>query len=154
MVRSGAGEKQGRINLIGLASYLCALAVAMLLAGGFGGPWQRSGVTKVYRPYLVLELPVPSEGVYAGSLAGTGEPEEPHRGLMKRRRLNREEYLALLRQHPWEEEHLTFRQGGRRYEIYYVPAGGEVTQVPIPVGYGYSISGNGEDGFVAAVWKR
>lgn len=149
--KRGRGKAAGGIAAV---SYLCALAVAMLLAAGFGGPWRYSGVTKVYRPYLVLELPVPTEQVHSGGLTAAGSPDAVQQALMDRKKLDRAGVVALVREHPWEEDHLIFRYRGKKYELYFVAARGETTQVPIPVGYDYSISGNDEDGFVAAVWKR
>ena len=73
---------------------------------------------------------------------------------MERRGLDREEYLSLLRQYTWEGEHLTFRWKGTKYQLYYVPAKRTTTPVPIPAGHGYTISGNDEDGFIAAVWEK
>lgn len=136
-------------------AYLCAVLVALALCGaiGPGGLWRRSGLRKEYRSYLVLELPVPEEGIDQGPLAGDGTELPPiHQELMKRRRLSLPEYIDWLRRYPWEGSHLKRSLDGARYEVYYVPAGEEATRVPIPVGYEYFLSGNGEDGFIVTVW--
>ena len=154
--REARGGREGRAARgISVISYLCALTMAVLLAAEVWGPWRHSGVTKVYLPYPVRELPVPSEGIHSGSLTASAEdPGIPHAPLMERRGLDREEYLSLLRQYTWEGEHLTFRWKGTKYQLYYVPAKRTTTPVPIPAGHGYTISGNDEDGFIAAVWEK
>lgn len=136
-------------------SYLCALVFAAVLVRGFApGVLSRGkGLERKYLPYLVLELSVDSEGVFQGDLLD-GEPGEPHEVLRKRQGLEPGEYLRWLEQWSWEGEHLTRRVRGTEYEIYCVPAAGEVTRVPIPVGYDYRISGNGADRFVVTVWKK
>lgn len=136
-------------------SYLCALLFAIVLVGRFApGVFSRgSGLERRYLPYLVLELPVRSERVFSGALV-EGEAGVPHDALMRKQGLEAGEYLRWLERWSWEGEHLTRRVRGREYEIYCVPAAGEVTQVPIPVGYDYAISGNGADGFVVTVWKK
>lgn len=139
-------------------SYLCALAAALLLCGaiGPGKLWRRSGIRKVYRPYYVLELPLPREAAAQGPLAVPGEELPPvHQKLMKQKRKETpEEYAGWLRDYPWEGEHLTARLDGTEYEIYFVPAApGEITRVPIPVGYEYTVSGNGADGFIVTAGK-
>lgn len=138
-------------------AYLFAVLMALALCGaiGPGGLWRRSGVQRVYRPYLVLELPVSGERITQGALAGDGtEIPPPHQKLMQGRRLSLPEYIDWLRRYPWEESHRKVRLDGVRYEIYYVSAGEETTRVPIPVGYEYHLSGNGEDGFVVTVWEE
>ena len=117
-------------------SYLCTLLFAIVLVGRFApGVFSRgSGLERRYLPYLVLELPVRSERVFSGALV-EGEAGVPHDALMRKQGLEAGEYLRWLERWSWEGEHLTRRVRGREYEIYCVPAAGEVTQVPIPVGY-------------------
>lgn len=138
-------------------SYLFAVLMAMALCGtiGPGGLWRRSGLRKEYRSYLVLELPVSRERLAQGPLAGDGTELPPlHRRLMERRRLSLPEYTEWLKRYTWEGGRRKVRLDGARYEIYFVPAGEEATRVPIPVGYEYSLSGNGEDGFIVTIWEE
>lgn len=137
-------------------AYLSAVLVALALCGaiGPGGLWRRSGLRKEYVPYLVLELPVSREGIAQGVLAEEGgELPPPHEKLMESRRLSLPEYAGWLRGYSWEGSHLKASQDGVRYQVYYVPAGEETTRVPIPVGYEYILSGNGEDGFIVTIWE-
>lgn len=138
-----------------VVSYFCAFLAALLLCGviGPGRMWRRTGLQKEYRPYLVLELPVAREEIARGPLAGDGEEiPAPHREQMEKRKLSREEYVRWLRAYPWEGDHLTVRQDGVKYEVYFIPAGEGTTRVPVPVGYVYILSGDGEDGFIVTVW--
>ena len=68
-----------------------------------------------------------------------------------------EEYIDLLRKsYKYEDNHLNVTDDdGNRYEIFYVPSddGSETTQVPVPSGYRYDISGNNSDGFIVTVHK-
>jgi len=140
------------------ASYFFALAfAAVVLRAAAPEGFYRSGLEKKHLPYLVLELPVDSAGVTEGPLAGIlagGDPGSPHDTLMKKQKAAGEEYLRWLRQWSWEGEHLVRRVKGTEYEIYWVPAAPETTQVPIPVGYDYSISGDGSGGFIVTAHKR
>lgn len=158
--RGGAAvenRKSGGRSFTALA-YLCALAMALFLRGAVthgARPWHRGGLQKEYRPYLVLELPVSREGVARGPLAGEpGELPPPHQRQLERRKKTLPEYVRWLRGYPWEGDHLRVRQDGVNYEVYYIPAGEGTTRVPIPVGYEYLLSGDGEDGFIVTVWKR
>ena len=139
-------------------SYLCAFALALVLCRGFapGGRWHRNGpgLRRERRPYLVLELPVAWEDTALGPLAGTGEElPSPHRQLIRRHGPDLWEYTQWLRRYPWEGEHLEVRQWGDSYEVYFVPATPGTTRVPVPVGYDYTLSGDGESGFIVTVSK-
>lgn len=147
-------------NGITALSYLFALLFALLLVRTLvpSLPYQSAGVRRVKVPYLTLELPLSSGQVTEGPLAQAVRGEEadlglPHTAVMKRQKLTAAEYAHWLRDWPWEGEHFTCRAEGVRYEIYFVRAGPEVTRVPIPAGYGYTVTGNGTDGFVVAAHK-
>ena len=65
-----------------------------------------------------------------------------------------EEYTDLLRtKYTYDGEHLQYSDGSTNYEIYFVPSddGADTTNVPVPSGYDYAISGNNVDGFVVTV---
>ncbi|MDO4863161.1 MAG: M15 family metallopeptidase [Ruminococcus sp.] len=68
-----------------------------------------------------------------------------------------EEYIDLLRdKYTYEGEHLEVTDDdGAHYEIFYVPSddGSETTNVPVPSGCRYDISGNNSDGFIVTVHK-
>lgn len=149
-------------GLLTALSYLFALIFALIVVRLFapGLPYKSAGVHRVKVPYLTLELPLASAGAAEGPLARAVQGEEdaglglPHTAVMKRRRLTPGEYARWVKDWPWEGEHLFWRAEGVRYEIYFVPTAGETTRIPIPAGYGYTVTGNGSDGFVVAVWQR
>lgn len=64
-----------------------------------------------------------------------------------------EEYIELLKQYPFENEHLfaTDKETNTQYEIYYVPMEGDKLQIPVPATEEYTISGNNVDGFIITV---
>lgn len=72
----------------------------------------------------------------------------PHAALMREKGLCLEEYVEYLKEFPFSGEHLKTRQGDTDYEIYYVPAEETDTQIPVPEGDTYRISGNNVDGFI------
>ena len=94
------------------------------------------------------------EDTALGPLAGNGEElPSPHRQLIRRHGPDLWEYTQWLRRYPWEGEHLEVRQWGDSYEVYFVPATPGTTRVPVPVGYDYTLSGDGESGFIVTVSK-
>ena len=79
---------------------------------------------------------------------------EPHAQYMKTNDLCLEEYLALVREHPWDKEHLSIEVKGIIYEIYYVKAGATATtDIPYLNGTDPIISGDNMNGFVVACAK-
>ncbi len=81
----------------------------------------------------------------------------PHATYMTKNDLCLEEYIDLLRKdHPYEGEHLEITDDdGASYEVYFYPSddGSETTNIPVPTGYRYEISGNNVDGFIVTVHK-
>ncbi len=78
----------------------------------------------------------------------------PHAYYMDSENLCLEEYIELLREeYNYNGTHLAFDcDDGKRYEIYYVPVSdGEKTDIIVPVGYDYSVSGDNIGGFVVTV---
>lgn len=152
--RSSPGNGKG--NVFTVLAYLSAVLVAMALCGaiGPGGLWRHSGVRREYRSYMVLELPVPRERLGSGPLAAEGrEIPPPHEKLMERSGLSLPEYTAWLRGYSWEGLRRRVRQDGVRYQIYFVPAEVGITRIPIPVGYQYTLSGDGQEGFIVTIWE-
>lgn len=79
-----------------------------------------------------------------------------HAYYMTKNDLCMEEYIDLLKKHPYDGEHLEFSDdSGNSYEIYFVASddGAETTSVPVPTGLDYDISGNNVDGFIVTVHK-
>lgn len=77
----------------------------------------------------------------------------PHAVYMAENDLALEEYHLLLKNYSFAEDNrLKVSTGGHDYEIYYVamtdPTG---TQVPIPTGASYTVSGNNADGFIVTL---
>lgn len=80
----------------------------------------------------------------------------PHAYYIKENGLCFEEYIDLIRNHPYDGEHLEFSDStGASYEIYFVASddGAETTAVPVPASLKYEISGNNIDGFIVTVYK-
>ncbi|MCM1529233.1 MAG: M15 family metallopeptidase [Alistipes sp.] len=81
----------------------------------------------------------------------------PHATYMTKNDLCLEEYIDLLRtDHSYDSEHLEITDDqGAAYEVYFYPSddGAETTNVPVPSGYEYDISGNNVDGFIVTVYK-
>ena len=78
----------------------------------------------------------------------------PHAFFMKQNDLCLEEYIELLKQYPYEGEHLNVTNSdGKIYEIYFYPADTEYTStmVPVPNGLDYTVCGNNADGFIVTV---
>lgn len=81
----------------------------------------------------------------------------PHAYYMVKNNLCMEEYISQLSQYVYGEHHLEFSgDNGIDYEVYYVPAdmGADSTNVPVPAGKKYDISGNNIDGFIVTLYKR
>lgn len=73
----------------------------------------------------------------------------PHAYVMNEKSLCLEEYIEFLKDYSFDKEHLNVTdKQNNRYEIYYVKAQGERTQVPVPKEGEYTISGNNQDGFI------
>lgn len=83
----------------------------------------------------------------------------PHAIYMKEHNLCLEEYVALLKNYPYEGTHLQITANGALYEVYYIPASdlgteNAVTTLPIPHDSAtdkpceYTYSGNNTDGFI------
>ena len=77
----------------------------------------------------------------------------PHAYVIAQNNWCLEEYTASIRdEHPIDGEHLIVEDDmGGKYEIYYVKATGELTDVRVPADKPYTISGNNVDGFVVTV---
>ncbi len=77
---------------------------------------------------------------------------KPHAIVMTEQHLCLEEYIEYIKQYPVDEGHLQVTDGdGVTYEIYYVPAEGESTDVFVPKDKEYQVSGNNVDGFIVTV---
>ena len=76
----------------------------------------------------------------------------PHAAVMKQENLCLEEYLEYVRSFPYSGEHLKVTVDSVSYEIFYVEGmPGGTTNVPIPDGYAYNVSGDNIGGFIVAV---
>ena len=71
---------------------------------------------------------------------------KPHAAYMKENNLCLEEYLDLLRRHPWDGEHLVFD----KFEIYFCSG----RTVYVQEGWQFTVSGINGDGFVVAAWQN
>ncbi len=78
----------------------------------------------------------------------------PHAYFMKSGRLCLEEYMQMLKEYPYDGEHLRITDyDGKIYEVYYYAASEDfaTTMVPVPADLDYTISGNNTDGFIITV---
>lgn len=77
---------------------------------------------------------------------------KPHAYYMVTNNLCFEEYIELLRGYTFDGKHLEITDDeGYHWEIYFVPAVSETTQVPVPKNTPYEISGNNVDGFIVTM---
>lgn len=77
-----------------------------------------------------------------------------HAYYMMQNDLCLEEYLELLRNYPYDGEHLQITDyDGKLYEVFWYPADivNQTTMLPVPGGLNYTISGNNTDGFIVIV---
>lgn len=80
----------------------------------------------------------------------------PHAYYMYVNGICLEEYAELLKNYPYEGEHLKFSdENGTEYEIYFVPSddSADNTIIPVPSSLKYDISGNNDDGFIVTVYS-
>lgn len=76
----------------------------------------------------------------------------PHSELMRESGLTLEEYTDYVKRFSCNDPCLRVVRGGREYEIFYVPVKpGRRTDVEVPDGTPYGISGNNEAGFVVTL---
>lgn len=76
----------------------------------------------------------------------------PHACLMNRYGFCLEEYIEFIRRFPFDGTHLFVKESVETIEIYFVPAIGSVTMIPLPAGKRSRISGNNRDGFIVTVF--
>lgn len=72
----------------------------------------------------------------------------PHSKIMVEKNLCYEEYIDYLKDYEFNKQHLKVSTGNKNYEIYYIKAEADITQVPVPKNNTYTISGNNVDGFI------
>lgn len=74
-----------------------------------------------------------------------------HAAIMEEKGFCLEEYIDFLRKYPFDGDHLKTTVDGKDYEIYFVSASGDTTEVPVPKDKEYTVSGNNVDGFIVTV---
>lgn len=78
----------------------------------------------------------------------------PHALIMEERGLCLEEYLELLRDHPWGRDPLLCRAQGMEAEVSFLPAGdGGAARLSRVEDWPCSVSGNNSDGFIVTQWN-
>ncbi len=77
----------------------------------------------------------------------------PHAKIMAEKGLCLEEYTEYIKRYGQNGKFVYKNAAGDRAEIYYVSAEEDKTQITIPKGCVYQISGNNVDGFVVTVWR-
>lgn len=108
-----------------------------------------------HRYGLILRYPPGKEAV-----AGTAETWHfryvgiPHADYIAANDLVLEEYMDILKTTSYAQPLSVETDGGERYSVYYVPATGGETQVPVPGDKPYTLSGNNADGFIVTVQEN
>lgn len=113
-------------------------------------------VLKNCRKYgLILRYPPGKEAI-----AGTAETWHfryvgvPHADYISSNDLVLEEYMEILKKTSFDRPLSIETDGGERYSVYYIPATGGETQVPVPEDKPYTLSGNNADGFIVTVQEN
>lgn len=76
----------------------------------------------------------------------------PHAIYMTENNLCLEEYIEEVKNYTSDGEHIKVSDNEKKYEIYYVPADPSAnTDIPVPEGKEYTISGNNVDGFIVTI---
>ncbi len=76
----------------------------------------------------------------------------PHAEIMMNENYCMEEYIVLIGQYSYSEPFYYTVEAGETYAIYTVPASdAETTEVPVPKGAEYTVSGNNVGGFIVTV---
>ncbi|MBQ8927981.1 MAG: D-alanyl-D-alanine carboxypeptidase family protein [Oscillospiraceae bacterium] len=77
-----------------------------------------------------------------------------HAGIMHNEGLTLYQYFSALHDHTIASPYY-YNDGTQDYSVYYVPAEtGKATEVPVPLGSDYTISGNNSDGYVVLANTR
>lgn len=73
----------------------------------------------------------------------------PHACYMKQKQMCLEEYERHIKDYSYRSKHMRVTDGrGKQYEVYYVKAEQNITEVPVPRDADYTVSGNNVDGFI------
>lgn len=75
----------------------------------------------------------------------------PHSNIMQDKDLCLEDYIEFLKTYDFYGEHLYLSIGDINYEIYYVQAEGDATNVPVPKDKYYIVSGDNIGGFIVTI---
>jgi D-alanyl-D-alanine dipeptidase/carboxypeptidase len=77
----------------------------------------------------------------------------PHSEVMKEMAFTLEEYTDYLKRYLYANKHLHLKCNLRNFEIFYVPVGEKGnSEVSIPGGIPFQVSGNNDDGVVITLW--
>lgn len=77
----------------------------------------------------------------------------PHSKIMEENAFSLEEYTAFIRSFRENHRYLHRCKDRSTAEVYYLPAEDGQTEIPLPDGPAYQISGNNVDGFIVTVWR-
>ncbi len=75
----------------------------------------------------------------------------PHALYMSKNAIGFDGYMEALRATNFNKRLSVASSDGVSYEMYFIPAAGASTRVPVPTGSTYTISGNGVDGFIVTL---
>lgn len=76
----------------------------------------------------------------------------PHALYIMEKGLTFEEYMTEIKSTNYNKPlQITDGEQATVYQVYYIPAGEDITRVPVPKGSNYQIAGNGVDGFIVTL---
>lgn len=76
----------------------------------------------------------------------------PHAYYMMKNNLCLEEYIELLKSHPFDRPLVIDDDEGTTWQVYYIPEDASgTTQVPVPKYMSFNVSGNNVDGFIVTM---
>lgn len=78
----------------------------------------------------------------------------PHSQIIEENGFSLEEYITFIKSFREYNRYIYQGKNSTVTEVYYVPAGDEVTEISLPDRSVYQISGNNIDGFIVTVWRN
>lgn len=77
----------------------------------------------------------------------------PHASLMALHNFCLEEYLDYLTGFPYEGKHLEVRIENKTFELFYVEAETDITEITLPGWLPFQVSGDNQKGFIFTLWR-
>jgi len=77
----------------------------------------------------------------------------PHAQIIQDNSYSLEEYIAFIKNYPYEGKHLHIRENTKDIEVFYVSADFDTTSIELPENDSFQVSGNNVDGFIVTLWR-